>query len=63
MGLGNSKKHFADPYVVALAKAYDLKVVTYETGTNPNTIGKACEVLDLEIIKFSEVLREEGFSF
>lgn len=63
MGKGSSRRHYIDPYVVALAKAYDLKVVSYETGTNPNTIGKACEIFDIEILKFSDVLREEGFSF
>ncbi len=62
-GRSSTQKHYADPYVVALAKAYDLKVVIYETGTNPNTIGKACEILDIDIYKFSEVLREEGISF
>jgi hypothetical protein len=62
-GRGSSTKHYADPYVVALAKAYDLKVVTYETGTNRNTVGRACEILELEIYKFSEFLRQEGFSF
>ena len=62
-GSGSSKKHLADPFVVALAEAYDLTVVTYETGTNQNSIGRACEILDIEVYKFSEVLREEGFSF
>ena len=62
-GTGSSEKDYADPYVVALAKVHDLTVVTYETGTNPNTVGKACEILDVEICKFSEVLRNEGFSF
>jgi len=46
-----------------MGEAYDLKVVSYETGTNPNTIGKACEIFDIEILKFSDVLREQGFSF
>ena len=42
-----------------IVKLFDLKVVTYETGTNQNSIGRASEILDIKVYKFSEVLREK----
>ncbi|TXT58895.1 MAG: hypothetical protein BAJALOKI3v1_1170002 [Promethearchaeota archaeon] len=62
-GWGDSEKHYADPFVVALAKTYDLKVVTYETGNNPNSIGRACELLNVEISRFIDFLRDEDLIF
>lgn len=62
-GKGDSERHYADPYVVALAKVHDLNVVTYETGRHNNTIGLACEILEVECIRFSDVLRLEKLNY
>ncbi len=62
-GGGDSEKHYADPYIMALAKAYNLKVVTYESGRGNNTIHHACEICNLQCIKFIDFLREEDLSY
>ena len=62
-GGGDSEKHYADPYIVALAKVYNLKVVTYESGRGNNTIYRACELCDVPCIRFIDFLREEDLSY
>ncbi|TET57905.1 MAG: DUF4411 family protein [Promethearchaeota archaeon] len=62
-GAGDSEKHYADPYIVALAKVYNLKVVTYESGRGHNKICRACEVLNVECWKFIDFLREEDLIY
>ncbi|MBD3213428.1 MAG: DUF4411 family protein [Candidatus Lokiarchaeota archaeon] len=62
-GGGDSEKHYADPFVVALAKIHDLKVETYETRNNLNSIGRACELLNVEICRFIDFLRYEDLIF
>jgi hypothetical protein len=62
-GLGDSEKHYADPYIVALAKAHDLKVITYESGRGENTIHRACEILNVECHNFVKFLRDEDLIY
>jgi len=62
-GGGDSEKHYADPYIVALAKIHNLKVVSYESGRGNNTIYHACEFCDVPFLKFIDFLREEDLSY
>lgn len=62
-GGGDSEKHYADPYIVALAKTHNLKVVSYESGRGNNTIYHACELCDVQCLKFIEFLREEDLRY
>jgi len=62
-GRGDSEKHYADPYIVALARVHNLKVVTYESGRGNNTIYHACELCDVQCLKFIDFLREEDLSY
>lgn len=51
----------ADPFVVALAKTANLKVVTYENPQSPKRIPAACREFRVEYITFLDFLREEDF--
>ncbi len=57
----NGFRNRADPFVVALAKTANLKVVTYENPQSPKKIPAACHEFDVECITFLEFLREEEF--
>ena len=61
-GKGDSRKNYADPFVIALAKAHNLIVVTDEL-KHPISIPKACELLDVECINFLGFLRKEEFTY
>ncbi len=61
---GTSNKHYADPFVVALASCHHLIVVAYENPrTEKNSIPAACRLLNVEYLNFPEFLRREGISF
>jgi len=60
---GSSESNYADPYVVALAKVHNLKVVTYEVYQKRNKIPRACEILNVDCIKFIDFLREEHLTY
>lgn len=52
----------ADPFVVALAKTFDLTVVTYESPrATTNKIPAACRLLGVECIAFVTFLRQVDF--
>ncbi len=51
----------ADPFVVALAKTFNLKVVTYESRQSPKMIPAACQEFNVDCITFLEFLRIEDF--
>ncbi|MEE9378773.1 MAG: DUF4411 family protein [Candidatus Lokiarchaeia archaeon] len=59
----NGQRNKADPFVVALAKAFDLVVVTYESHHSPKKIPAACREFNVECIYFIELLRREDFKF
>lgn len=61
-GKGDSE-HIADSYVVALAAAHNLTVVTHENYELRNKVPTACEILGIEYINFQEVLRREEIKF
>lgn len=55
-------KNKADPFVVALAKVFNLIVVTYENPrATANKIPAACRLLEVECIDFITFLRQENF--
>jgi len=52
----------ADPFVVALAKTFNLTVVTYESPrTTTNRIPAACRLLTVDCIDFVSFLRRVGY--
>jgi len=58
-GKGDSEKHYADPYVIALAKVHNLAVVTYEK----KEMIAICDELAIEHIDIMEVLEREGLTY
>lgn len=63
---GGSKKNSADPFVIALAKQKQCKVVTEETPTRNTKAPKipdVCDAYKIECIDFVGFAREEKLSF
>ena len=63
---GGSKKNSADPFVVALAKQEQCKVVTEEVRTRnakSPKIPDVCDAYQIECIDFIGFAREEKFAF
>lgn len=63
---GGSKKNSADPFVVALAKQEQCKVVTEEVRTRnvkSPKIPDVCDAYQIECIDFVGFAREEKFAF
>ena len=63
---GGSKKNSADPYVIALAKQEQCKVVTEETHTRNDKSPKipdVCDAYQITCIDFVSFAREEKFTF
>ena len=61
-GRGDSRRNYADPYVIALAKTHNLIVVTNENHHHIS-IPAACEELELECINFLGFLRSEELTY
>ena len=63
---GGNKKNSADPFVIALAKQKQCKVVTEEVRTrnaNSPKIPDVCDAYQIECIDFVHFAREERFAF
>ena len=63
---GGKKKNSADPFVIALAKQQNCKVVTEEVPThnmNSPKIPDVCAAYNIECIDFIAFAREEKFAF
>lgn len=63
---GGSKKNSADPFVIALAKQRQCKVVTEEVPSRSlksPKIPDVCDAYQIECIDFVEFAREEKFEF
>ena len=63
---GGKKKNSADPFVIALAKQKNCKVVTEEVPThnmNSPKIPDVCSAYQIECIDFISFAREEKFTF
>ncbi len=59
-----NNKNEADPFVIALAKLKNLKVVTYENPKKTkNHIPAVCRQMKVEYFSFIEFLREENIVF
>ena len=64
--IGGKKKNSADPFVIALAKQQNCKVVTEEVPThnmNSPKIPDVCAAYNIECIDFIAFAREEKFAF
>lgn len=55
------QRHKADPFVIALAKAFNLTVVTYEKPDRARSIPAACKEFNVQCIDFIGFLRGENF--
>lgn len=63
---GGNKKNSADPFVIALAKLYECKVVTEEVPTkqeNAPKIPDVCDAYQIECVNFVGFAREEKLAF
>lgn len=63
---GGKKKNSADPFVIALAKQYQCKVVTEEVPTHNMASPKipdVCDSYNIECVDFVGFAREEKFTF
>lgn len=63
---GGKKKNLADPFVIALAKQEQCKLVTEEVHTRDirsPKIPDVCDVYQIECIDFIGFAREENFTF
>lgn len=63
---GGSKKNSADPFVIALAKQENCRVVTEEARTRNTKAPKipdVCDAYKIECIDFVGFARAEGFAF
>lgn len=63
---GGHKKNSADPFVIALAKQENCKVVTEETRTRNSKSPKipdVCDTYHIECLNFVEFAREVKFAF
>ena len=63
---GGKKKNNADPFVIAVAKANNCKVVTSESpsgGQQPPKIPNVCSALNIECMSFVAFQREMRFAF
>jgi Domain of unknown function (DUF4411) len=63
---GDTDRNFADPWVIALAMANDLTVVTQERrpgSPDSPTIPRVCDHFNLPYINTFEFMRREGWTF
>jgi hypothetical protein len=63
---GDADRDFADPWVIGLAMARDLTVVTQETRSGSSerpTIPRVCNHFGVEFVNTFEFMRREGWTF